>query len=167
MVIFYYLILFLFWMLFRWGVDYESRFKKLLACDHKIICNKKEVSTINYYDFNAYFRPHIEVLELPREFTPAEVKEAYYKLSKRYHPDSATANPDQFLLIKEAYEALKDGHKEGPACSMSLTTDDKDKVGVITLLILLEYYFFYFNSWLFRSKNGSTITIDIERDLTK
>jgi len=52
---------------------------------------------------------HYEVLGVSSRSTHAEIKAAYYKLSKQYHPDvnqnSADAE-DQFRKITEAYEIL-------------------------------------------------------------
>lgn len=51
---------------------------------------------INYY----------HVLKLDRTATQAEIKAAYYKLSKQYHPDRATADETMFKEVSEAYEIL-------------------------------------------------------------
>ena len=50
------------------------------------------------------------ILELPRDATPDEVKAAYRRLAKRYHPDSAgEAALTHFLAVQAAYEALTEG----------------------------------------------------------
>jgi curved DNA-binding protein CbpA len=49
-------------------------------------------------------------LELPRDATLDEVKAAYRRLAKRYHPDSAgEAALARFLAVQAAYEALTEG----------------------------------------------------------
>jgi curved DNA-binding protein CbpA len=49
-------------------------------------------------------------LELPRDATLDEVKAAYRRLAKRYHPDSAgEAALTRFLAVQAAYEALTEG----------------------------------------------------------
>jgi len=58
-------------------------------------------------------RDYYEVLELKRDATDAELKKAYRKLSKLYHPDK---NPDPaaqtiFVEVAEAYEVLIDPNK--------------------------------------------------------
>jgi curved DNA-binding protein CbpA len=49
-------------------------------------------------------------LDLPRDATLDEVKAAYRRLAKRYHPDSAgEAALTRFLAVQAAYEALTEG----------------------------------------------------------
>ncbi len=54
---------------------------------------------------------YYDVLDLDRDATPAEIKEAYYKLAREHHPDVASDDPEvarRFALISEAYRALSD-----------------------------------------------------------
>ncbi len=58
-------------------------------------------------------RDYYEVLEVPRTATPEELKKAYFKLAKKYHPDT-NKSPEaemKFKEINEAYEMLKDEQK--------------------------------------------------------
>jgi curved DNA-binding protein CbpA len=49
-------------------------------------------------------------LELPRDATLDDVKTAYRRLAKLYHPDSAGERAlSRFLAVQAAYEALKEG----------------------------------------------------------
>ncbi len=53
---------------------------------------------------------HYEILEISSDAMPAQIKSAYRKLVKRYHPD---INPDpaaasKMILINEAYEVLSE-----------------------------------------------------------
>src|SRR5258708_40345065 len=49
-------------------------------------------------------------LELPRDATLDEVKAAYRRLAKLYHPDSAGERAlARFLAVQAAYEALTEG----------------------------------------------------------
>ena len=55
--------------------------------------------------------PHI-VLGISIDASPSEVKKAYRKLAKRWHPDkvrnNTTYSTQQFTRIKEAYEKMSD-----------------------------------------------------------
>jgi curved DNA-binding protein CbpA len=54
---------------------------------------------------------YYDVLDLDRDATPDEIKAAYYKLAREYHPDVAADDPDitqKFALISQAYRILSD-----------------------------------------------------------
>lgn len=54
------------------------------------------------------------LLDVPRDATQADIKSAYYKLSKLYHPDKNNGNADasqKFRSITEAYDILGDVKK--------------------------------------------------------
>jgi molecular chaperone DnaJ len=59
-------------------------------------------------------RDYYEVLEVSRDASEADIKKAYRRLARKYHPDAnpndKTAN-DKFKEINEAYEVLKDPQK--------------------------------------------------------
>ncbi len=56
------------------------------------------------------FVDYYEVMGIAPEATPEEIKKAYRKLARKYHPDvSKVANAEEkFKQLGEAYEALKD-----------------------------------------------------------
>ncbi len=58
-------------------------------------------------------RDYYEVLEIPRNATPDDVKAAFRKLARQYHPDvSQEANAEEhFKEINEAYSVLSDPDK--------------------------------------------------------
>eukprot|EP00301_Raphidiophrys_heterophryoidea_P001968 c10923_g1_i1.p1 GENE.c10923_g1_i1~~c10923_g1_i1.p1 ORF type:complete len:424 (+),score=122.70 c10923_g1_i1:255-1526(+) len=55
-----------------------------------------------------------ELLGTPRDASEADLKKAYYKAAKKYHPDQNREDPDaarKFSEINEAYEVLKNPEK--------------------------------------------------------
>lgn len=61
------------------------------------------------------FKDYYEILGLDRTATKTEIRKAYRKLAKKYHPDSHPDNPafdEKFKEISEAYEVLSDDDKK-------------------------------------------------------
>ncbi|KAK7789708.1 hypothetical protein R5R35_012309 [Gryllus longicercus] len=55
-----------------------------------------------------YYETHYEVLQLPRNCTQKEIKTAFIKLSKQYHPDKNAndSTHNKFVKLNEAYTIL-------------------------------------------------------------
>lgn len=59
------------------------------------------------------YRDYYAILGVPRDTTQADIKRAYKKSARKYHPD-VSKDPDaqqKFIQAKEAYEVLKDPQK--------------------------------------------------------
>src|SRR6185295_3736522 len=59
------------------------------------------------------YRDYYETLNVPRTATADEIKKAYRRLARKYHPDvSKEADAEaRFKEVQEAYEVLKDPEK--------------------------------------------------------
>jgi curved DNA-binding protein CbpA len=58
--------------------------------------------------FADFSKDYYNELKVPKTASPADIKSAYHKLAKMWHPDSPTGNADRFKAIAEAYEVLSD-----------------------------------------------------------
>jgi len=71
------------------------------------------------------YQKAIDTLDLSEPIDKKKIKQAYYKMAIKYHPDKSTENSQKFIEIKESYEYLNK-HFETP-------TDIEDD-GYISLL---------------------------------
>ena len=53
-------------------------------------------------------KDYYQVLGVAQDADLEEIKAAFRTLARRYHPDSATGDAEQFCLIQEAYDVLRD-----------------------------------------------------------
>ena len=59
------------------------------------------------------FQDYYKILGVPRDADEAEIKKAYRKLARKYHPDvnKASDAEDKFKEVNEAYDVLRDKEK--------------------------------------------------------
>lgn len=83
--------------------------KKVILNHNKVILKAIQANTRNLSISRVLAENHYEVLGLKRDATQAEIKNAYFKLSKIYHPDKISATDEnlaKFRAIITAYEVL-------------------------------------------------------------
>lgn len=66
------------------------------------------VSRLIRRGFANFQKDYYKELRINKSASPEEVKAAYHKLAKQWHPDSPTGNSNKFKDIAEAYEVLSD-----------------------------------------------------------
>lgn len=54
---------------------------------------------------------YYQILGIPPDASDDEIKKAFWRLAKKYHPDSPTGDPEKFKKINEAYQVLSDRKK--------------------------------------------------------
>lgn len=66
------------------------------------------------------------ILNISKDASPSDIKKAYYKLAKDYHPDknSAADAPEKFKKISEAYEILSNNEKKERYDKYGIMNDD-------------------------------------------
>lgn len=91
--------------MFRWS---NSHVNQCLVCTFCDLLKVKQ--TTKLIGRSASSKNHYETLGVPRTATQQEIKDAYYELSKMYHPDKKKGceySAKKFRDITAAYEILK------------------------------------------------------------
>lgn len=77
---------------------------------------------------SCWFKNYYEILSVPRNATPQQIKTAYYVKAKAHHPDANKNSPTalKFQEVSEAYEILSDESKRR-AYDKSISIQDFDE----------------------------------------
>lgn len=62
-------------------------------------------------------KDYFSILEVGKQATDADIKKAYYRLAKAYHPDSMPGKEHKFREISEAYSVLSNPEIKRQYCS--------------------------------------------------
>ena len=83
--------------IFKQNLLYRLRINNFLKSRSFLPSRSLATQATNYYD----------VLEVSPQSSQTQIKSAYYRLSKKYHPDVATtSSADKFARLSAAYEVL-------------------------------------------------------------
>ena len=147
-----------------------SSFSLQRGCFQQIFCGSgrgrifiRSLSTSPVTDSALKTRSFYDDLGIHPQSTSREIKDAFYKLSKEYHPDKNVDNPDalaKFQAISEAYELLSNPGKR--------VKYDKGVLGRDSSVAEREAASHRFEGETFYGSRGSTRVhhdMDIDRNL--
>uniref|UniRef100_A0A8D8UE15 DnaJ-like protein 60 n=2 Tax=Cacopsylla melanoneura TaxID=428564 RepID=A0A8D8UE15_9HEMI len=76
-----------------------------------VFLNKAGPCCQNFRYYSGQDDTHYDVLEVKKNSSPKEIRSAFIRLSKEFHPDKNPKNPllhDKFVQLNEAYSTLND-----------------------------------------------------------
>lgn len=73
---------------------------------------------------------YFNLLDLPEDATREEIRDAYYALAQKYHPDRNASSEaiDHFQLVQEAFETLSDDKKNSRYRELLSSNDKKSPI---------------------------------------
>ena len=83
--------------------------KRIIPLKYGVYSNYNSINCRNIFMSNVNKKTYYDVLTISKDATQADIKKAYFKLSKLYHPDRTEAtehNLTKFREIVTAYEIL-------------------------------------------------------------
>jgi curved DNA-binding protein CbpA len=93
-------------------MQHLTRTSKIVGqrCQPKLLFTKQiNCFAVQQFDIK---KNYYGTLGVQQNSSAADIKKAFYKLAKQYHPDVNKGNADKFKEINEAYEVLSDNSKK-------------------------------------------------------
>ena len=125
-------------------------------------------SVLVEYLFQKLNKCYYETLGVDKEANSLEIKEAYLKLAKQFHPDKHPEALEYFTHVTKWYEILYDDHKRAIYDEDSLT--DREfftiKMGPIkiNLLIMFPLTFVIFIGLIYSKSRSKVVECPIDHD---
>jgi len=93
-------------------MQHLTRTSKIVGqrCQPKLLFTK-QINCFGVQEFDIK-KNYYGTLGVQQSASAADIKKAFYKLAKQYHPDVNKGNADKFKEINEAYEVLSDDSKK-------------------------------------------------------
>uniref|UniRef100_A0A0N4ZG87 DnaJ protein n=1 Tax=Parastrongyloides trichosuri TaxID=131310 RepID=A0A0N4ZG87_PARTI len=84
-----------------------------LSCNNKNNFSNNSCHIRNYHSTKKLLKDYYDILGVDKKANAKEIKKAYYKLAKKYHPDVNKDKdaPQKFQELTQAYEILSDENK--------------------------------------------------------
>jgi len=85
--------------------------RNVLTSSFNITSHSFGLSYKHLRHFTSTRKDFYKILNIPQNASDGDIKKAFYKLAKEYHPDVYKGAEDKFKEINEAYETLSDQFK--------------------------------------------------------